>query len=93
MEYGIFWAYRYQLKQCESEVAKIEKLGDDRTLDESELSKLHELQAHCNKWRVRKAQLFRQYSRVQKLTLKNHNSRYFRIVTSINKSITRSLEW
>lgn len=45
----------------------------------------HALTYEVTKWRLRKAQLAIQYSRVRNLTVRDHNSKYFHTIASINK--------
>lgn len=60
-------------------------MGDDRALNETEMAKLLTLKAQCQTWRTRKCQLFKQYSRVRNLTLKDENTKYFHSIASLNR--------
>lgn len=73
------------LKVIRKELAEIEREGNDRNLGESKLSKIQSLKAECLKWRTRMCQLARQHSGVKNLTLKDHNTKYFIAISSLNR--------
>lgn len=73
------------LKLVEEKLHKLDKIGDIRELCEYKLKQISSLKAKSSKWRLRKCQLLKQYSRCRNLTQKDHNSKYFHIISSINK--------
>lgn len=87
----IFGNIDQRLKSIEDEIHTLDNLANTRQLEELEIKKLSELQVESRKWRMRKSQLFSQYSRCRNLTQKFHNTKYFDKKFSLNKRKTRFL--
>lgn len=72
----------------------LDKIADTRELTNSELQQLSTYHSSVRKWRMRKGQLLRQYSRCKNLTQKDHNTKYFHMLASMNhrRNIIRDIQ-
>lgn len=61
----------------------LDRQDDDRELSDIEVARLSVFKFEGSKWRMRKAQMLMQFSRVKNLTLRDHNTSYFHAITSI----------
>lgn len=62
-----FGDIEHRIEVFQNQIQNLTHLGDQRDLDEVELARLSALNAECSKWRIRKNQLHRQYSRSKNL--------------------------
>lgn len=66
----------------EVEVERLDSMGDHAILDDVQLCRKVALGSSLQKWRMRKSQLFRQYSRSKNITEKDDNTKYFHALAS-----------
>lgn len=63
----IFGNVDFKISTIEGEIYRLQQISEDIDLNDSELDKLKSLYASCNQWKIRKAQLYRQFSRCKNL--------------------------
>lgn len=81
----VFGNIDQELQCCENKLSALKRVGECRDLNSEELNQITDLRSQRHLCRVRKTQLYSQYSRVRNLTLKDHNTKYFHVVASVNR--------
>lgn len=71
-----------KIKQIEKYIDAIDCQGDDVVIDDTFMSRKSALESSLHLWRTRKAQLYRQYSRVKNIAEKDGNTKYFHSITT-----------
>lgn len=74
-----------KIKVLEAEIVKLDKLADDRDLEVVEQSRLAALMSKAKKWKIKKGELTRQYSRKKNLVEKDNNTGYFHACATLRK--------